>query len=125
MWGSSRVRFAVAAALVVVGFAVPGAVARAADGDLFVDGCLARAPFPGCGAGLPANPVGIAVSPDGNQVYAAMASVQDRGGLFTGLQILDRVDGGLSLRPNPDGCFVATNAAIACTKVGGANNPGE
>ncbi|MDA0159134.1 MopE-related protein [Solirubrobacter ginsenosidimutans] len=107
------------AVVVVAGGGASGA--RAADGDLFVDGCLARVAFTGCPAGLPANPVGVAISPDGRQVYAGVGTA----GLFTGLQIFDRnaQTGTLAVRQGVGGCFVATNSAAACTKVGGANNP--
>jgi hypothetical protein len=65
--------------------------------------------------------VGVAISPDGRQVYAGVGTA----GLFTGLQIFDRnpQTGTLAVRQGVGGCFVATNSTAACTKVGGTNNP--
>ena len=89
--------------------------ARAADGDLFVDSCIAREAFAGCPAGLPANPIGIASSPDGRQLYAGVGVA----GAFTGLQIFDVDDrtGAVTARPGPRGCFVAPAQAVNCTKL--------
>jgi hypothetical protein len=121
MWGSSRRRFAVAATLVLAAFAHPGG-ARAADGDLFIDGCIAQTAFAGCPAGLPSNPVGIAVSPDGNHLYAGVGVA----GAFTGLQVYDRdpQTGVVRVRAGATGCYVPTNVDNGCTKVAGVNNPG-
>jgi hypothetical protein len=121
MLGSSRKRWIAAAVVAAIAACCGATVARAADGDLFVDGCLARAAFTGCGVGLPANPVGVAVSPDGNQVYASVGVA----GAYTGLQIFDRnaQTGVLAARAGAGGCFVATNATVDCTKVGGVSNP--
>jgi DNA-binding beta-propeller fold protein YncE len=98
--------------------------ARAADGDFYIDGCLGRVAVPLCPATTVGLPVGIGQSPDGNQLYVGQ---QASGlGTFTGLQIYDRnpQSGLVAPRPGPTGCFVATNALAACTKVGGINNPG-
>ena len=81
-----------------------------------------RSQLPGDVAGLP---VGIAASPDGNQVYVATEA--NGVGSVTGLRIYDRhpQTGTLSARPGPTGCFVPTSNMLAnCTKVGGINNPG-
>jgi hypothetical protein len=58
MWGSCRTRFVVAAVAVVVAAGGGASGAWAADGDLFVDGCLARVAFAGCPVGLPVQPGG-------------------------------------------------------------------
>ncbi|WP_037495308.1 MopE-related protein [Solirubrobacter soli] len=110
-----------AAAVVAVIASTGASQARAADGDLFIDACLAQTAFAGCPAGLPSNPVGIAISPDGNHAYAGVGIA----GAFTGLQIYDRNPrtGVLSVRPGSEACFVATNSGAACTKVGGTDNP--
>ena len=85
MWGSLRARFVVAT--VAVGVVAGGGAsgAWAADGDLFVDGCLAQAASAGCPAGLSSGSVGVASSPDGGQVYAGMGI----SGSYSQLQVFD------------------------------------
>ena len=120
---SRRRTVAALAAVVVVACGATAGSAWAGDGDLFVDSCLGRVATPDCGTvDVPGHPVGLAVSPDGRQVYVGL---QDAGGAtFSGLQIYDRSPTGvLSRRPGVDGCFVATNVNNGCTQVGGPNNP--
>ena len=122
MVGAKRRRGAVA--VLAAAMLLVCADARAADGDFYIDGCLGRVAVPLCPATTVGLPVGIGQSPDGNQLYVGQ---QASGlGTFTGLQIYDRnpQTGLVAPRPGPTGCFVATNALAACTKVGGVNNPG-
>ncbi len=122
MVGAKRRRGAIA--VLAAAMLLVCADARAADGDFYIDGCLGRVAVPLCPATTVGLPVGIGQSPDGNQLYVGQ---QASGlGTFTGLQIYDRnpQSGLVAPRPGPTGCFVATNALAACTKVGGINNPG-
>src|ERR1700754_743836 len=99
-----RLAFTAVVGLVAACLGAPGA--HAADGDLYIDGCFAQAAFAGCPAGLPSNPVGIGISPDGRQAYAGVGIA----GAFTGLQVYDRTSSGvMAPRAGTRGCFVATN----------------
>ncbi|HEY6891056.1 MAG TPA: MopE-related protein [Solirubrobacter sp.] len=110
-----RARFVVAT--VAVGVVAGGGAsgARAADGDLFVDGCVAQAAFAGCPAGLSSSPVGVASSPDSGQVYAGMGV----SGSYSQLQVFDvnPSTGAATPRAGAGGCFSSTNGPAACTKV--------
>ena len=112
--GSWRTRFAAAMVAVVVVAGGGASGARAADGDLFVDGCASTAAVVGCPAGLASGPVGVANSPDGNQVYAGIGAAGS-----SQLQIFDvnPVTGAATARAGAGGCFSATNGPAACTKV--------
>ena len=119
---SRRRTVAVLAAVFVVAGGGTAGVARADDGDLFLEGCLARTAVTGCPAGLPGAPMGIAQSPDGQQLYVTMNA--SGGGSYHGLKIFDRdpQTGVATPRGGPASCFAAVGAGVPCTLVAGALN---
>ena len=114
---SRRAVAALATALVVAGGGVTAGSAQAADGDLFVDGCLARSEAPTCPGGLPGLPLGMATSPDGRQVYVAMAA--SAAGSYDGLKIFDRAatTGVAVPRAGAAGCVAPPGSAGGCTSL--------
>ncbi|HWK26525.1 MAG TPA: Ig-like domain-containing protein [Solirubrobacter sp.] len=95
------------------------APASAADGDPYVTACLTRFTTPGCTAALTAQPVAVAPSPDGRQLYASALF----GGNSYGLQIFDRDPGtgAVTARGGTGGCFMGSGGAGQCATAGTGN----
>lgn len=84
------------------------------DGD---DGCLVQGGGASCGVIVgPIGPRFLALSPDGNHLYAS-SSTNDAVGLFA----RDKVTGTLTQLPAPTGCIAENGDGIACTDAVGLN----
>ena len=126
MRGSRVGRFGVAVVLAVLGAAGMTSVASAADGDLFIDGCVTRGRGPPCATAVTGLPVGVAASPDGKQLY--VGTIATGPGSFTGLQIYNTNApvGVATPRPGAANCFAATLSGAPCTLLPaliGVDNP--
>ena len=117
----SRWVLALAGALLALGGATP---AVAADGDIFIDGCLTIDVVAGCTPSLPSMPAGLAESVDGRQLYVAVNTSSPTG--FTGLQIFNRdpATGAVAARPGANGCFAGVDSSASCQLITGIDSTG-
>jgi hypothetical protein len=101
--------------LVVAAMCASPGRAGAADGDMYIDGCVARVVSAPCSQAVTGLPQGVAVSPDGRQLY--VGTTANGVGSFTGLQIYDvNASGVATPRAGKAGCFAQAGYS-QCTTV--------